>query len=106
MATAAIPHFDIPFRYNKGTPAVVEQDSVAEVANCVLAICSTEPGQFFDSPDFGLRDMTFSQQPIKREEMLQAIQQWEPRAITSIDSFISAIDEAIAEANIEVEVSG
>lgn len=99
---AEVPHFDLPFRYSGGVAAVNEQGSDADVADCVFAVCATEPGQFLDLPDFGLPDLTFSQMPISASQLLGPIARWEPRAHTLVTVNPSLLDEAVENANIEV----
>lgn len=99
---AEIPHFDLPFRYHGGAPAVNEQGSDDDVSACVFAVVATEPGTFLDLPDFGLPDPTFSQEPIDPATILGPISRWEPRAVALAETNPSAFDDAIENVNIEV----
>lgn len=62
---------------------VVEQDSLEDVANCVITILATPVGSRDLAPDFGVVDMTFSNQPIGAQERssILLIGGQEPRAI-------------------------
>lgn len=75
-----IPHFDLPFRFGNTSIVTVEQDSPEDVANCVEAIARTIIGERDDSPDFGIDDLTFSNQPLDTELLTAQILQQEPRA--------------------------
>jgi phage baseplate assembly protein W len=78
---ANIPHFDLPFRYTgyPPKPAMVEQDSVDDVAVCVQAILLTEPGQRLGMPDFGVDDQSFRQGGASVDELKRAVMKYEPR---------------------------
>ena len=100
-----IPHFDLPFRYNKTAPAVNEQGSENDIVACVVAVLRTVPGQFLDLPAFGLEDLTFSQEPLTSTAIATAVAKWEPRANALVTTNISRFDEAVEEANILVRVT-
>jgi len=102
--SVSVPHFDLPFRYFNGSAAVVEQSSVEDVANCVFAVCATEPGQFNDAPEFGLPDLTFEQEPINRQRILGPISRWEPRAKVLAELNPTVLDSAIVNANLQIGV--
>jgi hypothetical protein len=101
----AIPHFDLPFRYHNGQAAVNEQGTDADIAACVFAVCATEPGQFLDTPLFGLPDLVGSQVPIPTSAVIGPISRWEPRARILAEVNPSLLNAAIQNANVEVEVA-
>lgn len=74
------PHFQIPFRLERGAFAVVEEDSLEEIANCVYAIFATEYDWREEEPGFGITDQTFLQGGANLEELKSAARDWEPRA--------------------------
>lgn len=76
-----IPHFALPFRFATPEAAVVEQDSIDEIAYCAYAILACPLGFRVDLPEFGLPDLTFTQQPVDVQIVAQAIEEWEPRAL-------------------------
>lgn len=80
MPDIDIPHFDLPFRLNGKSFGVVEQDTPADIANCVECIIRTPAGFREDSPDFGLEDLVFTNQPINTDRLTSQIVQQEPRA--------------------------
>jgi len=97
-----IPHFALPLRYHAGVAGINEQDSDADVAACVFAVCITEPGQFLDLPGFGLPDITFGQEPLAPSAILGPISRWEPRASALVTTSPSLLDEAIVNANVQI----
>lgn len=99
---ANIPHFDLPFRYVGGAPAVNEQGSVDDITACVYAICVTPPGTRDEMPDFGLNDPAFSQQPIPAHVLNAQIAEWEPRVPILVETAPDRLDTAIADANVIV----
>lgn len=59
-----VPHLEFPFRWGANKhAAVLEQDSEAELMNCVELICSVTLGGLPDQPDLGISDPTFSIRP-------------------------------------------
>ena len=76
-----VPHFAIPFRFAGPQAAVVEQDSIDEIAYSVYTVLVTPQGSRVDLPEFGLPDLTFTTQPIDREVIRATIEEWEPRAL-------------------------
>jgi phage baseplate assembly protein W len=108
MATApavSIPHLALPLRYQNGSAVVNEQDSLDDIADCVYAICVTNPGDRSDLPDFGLLDMAFGQQPLSATAAQTQIEQWEPRAQILIDLAPDQYDQAVVNAQVNVELS-
>lgn len=99
----AIPHFALPLRYVGGSAVVNEQDSMDDVADCVYAVCVTNPGDRPELPDFGLVDLTFSQEPLATTAAANQIQQWEPRAQILIDAAPARFDAAVVNANVNVQ---
>jgi phage baseplate assembly protein W len=86
-----IPHFSLPFRFATPQVAVSEQDSIDEIADCVLAILLTPAGMRIELPEFGIVDPTFQQMPVDLAAISDAVDAWEPRAATVLS------DEQLAE---------
>lgn len=101
-----IPHFDFPFRIAGGKVVEREQDSLDDITNCVRAIMLTPDDFRTDIDDFGLSDITFQNQPIGAQGVLQDINSQEPRVSLLIDIRPSIIDELIAEVTLEVSPGG
>ena len=90
------PHFDIPFRFvPKNGAAVVEQDTFNDVANCVEVICRTPFGFRLDNPDFGFPNLELMKQPILNDEVIQTVQNQEPRATLLMSEQPDLIDAMI-----------
>jgi len=81
----SLPHFDLPFRMNGSSAAVVQQDTLDDVYNCVVAAAVTDAGTRKELPDFGVLEPTFSIQPVDTEDMMARIVQHEPRAELAFD---------------------
>lgn len=102
-----VPHFDLPFRFD-GTQhvAVVDQDTLEDVGNCVQAIVRTAIGQRQEYPDFGITDITLQTQPINQAEILDQIIEFEPRASGAISQAPDNFDSLIANVLISVSTKG
>jgi phage baseplate assembly protein W len=75
-----IPHLAIPLQTVGGAWGVVEQDTEAEVAQCVRNIVAFERGFRIEDPDFGIIDPTFTTMPIDTNDIVQAVAEYEQRA--------------------------
>lgn len=93
---ADVPHFDLPFRYVAGAPAVVEQDGIDDVANCVEAILLTTQGRRTEIPEFGVPEQVFKNQPLKLDELLTSVNAFESRANVVFDQYPDKADALIA----------
>jgi len=99
-----IPHFDYPFRFGPTKHAVVvEQDSIEEIEDCVVAILLTEEGQRIELPEFGVESQLFGVQPLDANEYLHAIIDQEPRAVAIVTSQMDPVH--YLEALVEVDMS-
>jgi phage baseplate assembly protein W len=78
----SIPHIAFPLRIENGQVATVEQDSVDEVRQNVLAVLNTIVGSRIDAPEYGVPDETFTRQSRNRsaDAYLRAVEDAEPRA--------------------------
>jgi phage baseplate assembly protein W len=106
MADDFPQQFDVPFRFDPvtGDVAVVEQDSVEDIANCVQIVCLTRQGQRDEDPTFGLPEMALSRAPIDPVLLLAHISASEPRAKMLIETAPALYDEAISNAGIQVAI--
>ena len=96
MALPEIPHFAMPFHLDPPHVAVVEQDTIVDVMDCVEAIVRTIVGERLELPDFGRDDWMFEVQPVPTTALQQSIAAQEPRAITTIEQYPDALDQLIA----------
>lgn len=104
-ASVSVPHFSLPFRYVNGSAQVNEQDSIDDIADCVYAVCVTNPGDREELPDFGLVDPAFGLEPLNATAAQTQIEQWEPRATVLIDMAPDRYDQSIVNAQVNVELS-
>lgn len=103
-ASVTVPHFSLPLRYVNGSALVNEQDSIDDVADCVYAVCVTNPGDRAELPDFGLVDPAFGQEPLIASAAQNQIEQWEPRAQVLVDMAPDRYDQSIVNAQVNVEL--
>jgi hypothetical protein len=99
-----IPRLNSPLRYIKGKATVNNQGSLDDIAARVFNTCVTEPGSLEDSPEFGLPDQTFSEQPINSAKIAQIIQKWVPDSTELVEAKPEQFDEAVVNAGIQVKV--
>lgn len=97
-----VPHFDLPFRLSGKSFATTEQDSYADVANCVEAIVRCPAGFRDDSPDFGFEDTTFELVPLNLEDLTTQIVTQEPRATVALTENPDLVDTLVDHLRIEV----
>lgn len=76
------PHLRFPLEVLNGRVRVVEQNSIEEVVQCVLACVSTPYGSRQDDPEYGIDAGLFSRQTIRQDitPILAAVEEAEPRA--------------------------
>lgn len=104
MAEVIIPHFDLPFRITLNHhAAVVQQDTVEDVTNCVNAILRTTRGTRYYVPLFGIDDPTFQIAPIDLVAIENQVAESEPRAHMILDQLIETV-AAYVEDRIQVGV--
>jgi phage baseplate assembly protein W len=75
------PHLATPFRLVGGRVAVVEQDSIEDITQCVAACLSTPLGSLVDLPELGIPNELFRQiTEVDTDVLLAAVEDCEPRA--------------------------
>lgn len=98
MSNIDTPKLSFPFRLraNGLSAVVVEQDSDAEILDCLEVLLSTEKGSREEVPTYGIEDQTFKEGGIDVEQVLMDITKWEPRAGQSLeaDEIVSHIQHA------------
>jgi hypothetical protein len=99
---ADVPHFDLPLRFGPQA-AVVEQDSVEEIAACVLAILLCRVGFRDELPEFGVPDFTFSN-PVDVELIRAAVLEWEERASVLVEMSPDTFDALVERVQVQVQV--
>ena len=76
-----LPHFVTPFSLGStGKPKVAEQDSTDDVRSCVLNILSCPLGGHLGDSAFGTPSILFQTIPIDPTPLMNAVQEYEPRA--------------------------
>jgi hypothetical protein len=105
--TIPIPHFDLPFRFGtKGeNAAVVLQDTVEDVRNCVEAVIRTQSQTREFVPTFGIEDPTFQIQPVDTNTIEQSVTTNEPRSHMVFTSVADEVDNMINHITAEVKNS-
>jgi len=99
-----VPHFSLPFRFANPQAAVNEQDSLDEIADCVYAILVCPAGFRVESPLFGTPDQTFAMPAPDLDEIRNAIESWEPRAVALLSERRDVLDELIARVEVLVQI--
>jgi hypothetical protein len=84
-----------PLRFVNGRAATVEQDTVDEIAMCVVTLLRFDVGDRMEAPNFGVEDLTFRQAPLDLEQLRGAILEFEPRAQTLIEQDQDQLDTLI-----------
>lgn len=79
---ASVPQLKFPFSVVGGKVAMVEQDSIEDIKQCVLACLSTPRGSRPEDPEYGIRAGLFSKQTSNLDvtAILAAVEEAEPRA--------------------------
>lgn len=77
-----IPKLKIPFSIDVTRQvAVLEQDSLDEIAQCVYVLLSTEIDSRIEMPDYGLPSQAFKKNGVDTEEIRETVGAWEPRVL-------------------------
>lgn len=95
----------IPMRVQNGRLAVVEQDSDEDVAQCLLGIARTRPGQRRDQPDMGVDPLEFHERPVDRSQMLDTLRRHEPRRTVDVIESTPVLADAVSAAIADLEVT-
>jgi len=99
-----LPHFGLPFRFSGPAAAWNEQDSLDEVADCLLAILVCPQGFRAELPAFGQPDPTFLVPGPSPDAIRAAVSRWEPRAVLLLDTYPDLIDALVAHVEAYVQV--
>jgi len=87
---ADTPHFNFPFRITPHGVDVVDQDTVEDVANCVIAIIATVVGSRDFVPEFGVPNVVFMNQPLGVHDLI--VSQQKPRAVLDVTERVNRED--------------
>lgn len=80
-----VPRLRFPLSFKYGRLELVEQDSLAEIAQCVEIILRTPRGHRLDLPDFGVPDQAFRENGADLVALRAAVEQYEPRAAVALE---------------------
>jgi hypothetical protein len=64
--------------------ALVDQGSPEDIVQCIGVVVTTRRGALIDVPAMGVRDQAFLQGGADTGELLDAVENWEPRAATTM----------------------
>ena len=84
-----------------GTLAVLEQDSPAEIAQCLRAIAKTSPGARTDFPEMGLPDPAFAELPLDADGLAEVLERHEVRAEVLAYTAPDVVDEVLEEIRLD-----
>jgi hypothetical protein len=101
---ARTPHFALPFQLGKNGAAVNEQDTIEDIATCVVAIVSTHVGWRDEEPEFGIPELTFRRIPVGAAEVLDMIAGQEPRAIMVVEELPDQVDKLMSTITVGVSL--
>lgn len=88
-----VPHLAYPFHFGRdGSAAVLEQDSIDEITQCVEVFLRTEEGQRVELPDYGIPGFVFVDE-IDTEFLTTMVEEWEPRARVLFEEGYDRTDE-------------
>lgn len=100
---ADFPHFDLPFRFEGGQLAVVEQDTLADVENKVEALIRCPLGFRDELPSFGWPRPEFGTAPLDTTQAQALVDEWVPDAHAVLSEHGSSIDESVRTITINME---
>ena len=101
---ADVPHFDLPFQLGPAGANVVEQDSLDDIANCVIAVALTHIGFRELAPTFGVPDFGLRKQPLGADDINNWISNQEPRAALVVEERQDRVDQLVDYINIGVSI--
>ncbi len=94
--------FSVPFRFENGQPATVEQGTPRELADRVNVLCRTPPGWLDGREGFGLADQRFRRAGADLLEVEQQITEWVPEAAKAVEQDLASLDEGLAFLGVQV----
>lgn len=108
MHKAAVPHLAYPFRVDAdGSVAVVEQDTLDEVAQHAQVVLLTRRGQRPVVPEFGIPDPLFEEAPLDLADVEAAISRYDPRGRVVVEDrtlLVTLLEKAGLDRRVVVEV--
>jgi len=103
MADPTIPKLRLPLSFTDGRARLVEQDSQAEVEQCVEVILRTVAGERLERPDFGIPDFVHRQGGVDVDAVKAAIDRDEPRAVYAAAVDNSNLADLVSRIGVQME---
>ena len=94
-----------PLKVVNGSFATVPQDSDDDLAQNILAIARTRPGDRYDAPELGVDPQTFHELPIDTAAIANAIRAHEPRLTLTVEQISPVVGDALRQAAVELEIA-
>ena len=92
----SVLHFSMPFRFLAGAAVVIEQDTIAEIADCVANVCRYEIGGRPEKPAFGIPPQVFRENGPDVGLLAAAVSAAEPRASIAAQADGSSLEDLVA----------
>lgn len=90
-----------------GDLVTIEQDSRADIVQCMWACIAYELGERLDAPDFGISDQALKEYKATGaadiEEIGRALARWEPRAAALISREPNLVQQLIERIGVRLE---
>jgi phage baseplate assembly protein W len=99
-----VPHFALPFRFERNVAAVVEQDTTDEITDCMTSILLCPLGFRSELPAYGVEDPTFAMGAVDLDALAAAVRLWEPRADAVFTQHPDALDALVADVSARVGI--
>jgi hypothetical protein len=103
---ADFPQFDLPFRFENGQLATVEQDSLADIVNKVETLVRCPLGFRDELPEFGWPQPAFETTPLDVSRQQALIDEWVPDARAVLSEHGSSTDEAVRTIQVTIDPEG
>lgn len=97
MSDQIVPRLRWPLQVSGGSLAVVEQDSEADINQCVVALLRTRLGERADDPSIGWVYPTHSELPLPLDELVTAVARHEPRITVTAQAAADVVDRALTQ---------
>ena len=98
------PHFDFPFQLSSAGAKVVEQDTIDDIADCVVVTLLTHVGWRDEVPSFGVPDFAMRKQPLNADNIDQILSSQEPRALFIVNEQMDQVDHLIDRVNVGLSI--
>lgn len=93
----SVYEFAFPFSIQGNDAAMVEQGSPEEITQAVGVLLQTPIGTREVLPSYGVPDILFGQQPLPMNDILAAINRWEPRAAVTLTDDPNQLDAKVVD---------